>query len=306
MLLVITFICIFMLGYLAQNIGLCMVRGVKEWNNGNHEFLLAILCSGVFAWVAITFSYLLDIPLQFKTYEANIWFVSGGFLFGLGTAFNQGCGVSTLSKLSRGDSKMLATLLGWFCGWMILANWHPQITLTQKSIPESVTYGILIVISMILSIWVYRGDKYRRKLWLSVMGIGTLAGFLFLFEPRWTPSGLLKNLCNAILNDNDWPSIERYLLFFGLLLGMFISAWRRRNFVLQKSNGKDWLLHLLAGTLMGIGASIALGGNDTQLLLALPIFSPAGAMAVLGMLIGIWFGLLLRSFFLLKSKAYLS
>ena len=31
------------------------------------------------------------------------------------------------------------------------------------------------------------------------MGIGTLAGFLFLFEPQWTPSGLLKNLNDAIL-----------------------------------------------------------------------------------------------------------
>ena len=66
MLLVFSLISIGILGYLAQNIGLCMVRGVKEWRNGNREFLFAILLSGVFAWVAIAFSYLLDIPVQFK------------------------------------------------------------------------------------------------------------------------------------------------------------------------------------------------------------------------------------------------
>lgn len=45
---------------------------------------------------------------------------------------------------------------------------------------------------------------------------------------------------------------------------------------------------------MGIGASLALGGNDTQLLLALPTFSPAGGVAIVGMLIGIWGGLFVR------------
>ncbi|MEH6452540.1 MAG: YeeE/YedE thiosulfate transporter family protein, partial [Psychromonas sp.] len=268
---------------------------------GNREFLVAILLSGVFAWVAIVFSYLLEIPLHFRAYEANIWFLAGGFLFGLGTAVNQGCGVSTLNRLSSGESKMVATLVGWFLGWMILTNWHPQIVLIEKPIPETVIYGGLISISVVLSVWVYRGNKIRRKLWLSVMGIGTLAGFLFLFEPQWTPSGLLKNLNDAIFFDSDWPSIERYLLFLGLILGMFISAWRRGKFVLRKSNPKDWLLHLSAGTLMGIGASIALGGNDTQLLLALPTFSPAGLIAVLGMLIGIWLGLLLKKLFYFKN-----
>lgn len=45
---------------------------------------------------------------------------------------------------------------------------------------------------------------------------------------------------------------------------------------------------------MGIGASLALGGNDTQLLLALPTFSPAGGVAIMGMLIGILGGLFVR------------
>ncbi len=45
-------ILIMLLGNLAQTTGLCMVRGVNEWLNGNPIFLLAILLSGVWAWVA--------------------------------------------------------------------------------------------------------------------------------------------------------------------------------------------------------------------------------------------------------------
>ena len=41
---------------------------------------------------------------------------------------------------------------------------------------------------------------------------------------------------------------------------------------------------------MGVGASIAMGGNSVQLLLALPTLSPSGFGAIAGMLLGIWGG----------------
>jgi len=82
---------------------------------------------------------------------------------------------------------------------------------------------------------------------------------------------------------------------------MFIAAWRTNKFLFVPSNFKHWLEHLFAGTLMGIGASIAIGGNDSQLLLALPTFFPAGFGAVAGILLGIWLGLLVREKLLVKS-----
>jgi hypothetical protein len=54
------------------------------------------------------------------------------------------------------------------------------------------------------------------------------------------------------------------------------------------------MTHLLAGTLMGIGASLAMGGNDSQLLLALPTFSLAGILAVAGIVVGLFIGLDIR------------
>jgi len=46
---------------------------------------------------------------------------------------------------------------------------------------------------------------------------------------------------------------------------------------------------------MGLGASLALGGNDSQLLLVLPALSPAGLLSTAGIVFGIWFGLRIKS-----------
>ena len=45
---------------------------------------------------------------------------------------------------------------------------------------------------------------------------------------------------------------------------------------------------------MGVGASLALGGNSVQLLLAIPTLSPAGFVSVAGILLGIWSGIYLQ------------
>ncbi|KGJ90475.1 YeeE/YedE thiosulfate transporter family protein [Thalassotalea sp. ND16A] len=297
LLLVCALILVCTIGYLAQTTGLCMVRGVNEWKNGNPAFLLAILLSGVLAWVAGLFSYLLNIPLTVNTYAASVWFAIGGIIFGLGTSLNNGCGVSTLSKLSRGDLKMIATIIGWLVGWTILSYWQPGIDIIEISLPTNVIYGVLLFTSIVIVIWALKGDKARKKLWFSMLGIGLLAGFLFLYERHWTPSGLLQHLSGAMLNGDThvWPSIERYLLFFALLAGMFIAAWRSKTFDIQLGNLRLWFVHIIAGTLMGIGASLAMGGNDSQLLIALPTLSPAGVVAVVGMIVGIRLGLSIKS-----------
>lgn len=291
----VTLLLVCIIGYLAQFIGLCMVRGVNELKNGKPEFLIAILFSGVLSWVAMIFTSFADIPTNFKTFEINIWFALGGLLFGFGTVFNQGCGVSTLGKLCRGDSKMLFTIIGWLIGWTILANWNPSISHNKFVISPDITIGVLLTLSIALMIWTFLGDKERRRLWLSMMAIGLIGGFVFLFDPKWPPSGLLQKISNAIANPENslWPVNDSYLLFVALLLGMFSAALYTKKIKVIKSNWKEWSLHIMAGTFMGIGGSLALGGNDTQLLLALPGFSPAGIIAVLGMLIGIYLGLLI-------------
>lgn len=299
MLFIAVFLCVCILGYLAQTTGLCMVRGVREFRSGNREYLLAVLFSGTLAWVAGVFSYATDFPLQYTTYTLSMWFVFGGFIFGIGSSLNGACGVFTLGKLIRGDFRMVFTVVGWLIGWSILAYWSPDKALVKMdSLPGDINILLLFLESLVIISWVIFGDIKRKKLWFGMMGIGLLAGFVYLYQPKWPPSALLHQLSQALTNNNvdALPSIEQYILFVALLLGLFVAAWHKNKFQRVRPTIKSVFVHIFAGTLMGVGASLALGANSVHLLVGLPTFSPAGFGAVVGVLVGIWSGFYIKKY----------
>lgn len=292
MFFIVSMILMASLGYLAQTSGLCMVRGVNEAAKGKPMFLFAILLSGTFAWLAMLIVYFSSGESVFISYQASWFSVFGGFLFGLGAAVNSGCGVSTISRLARGQLVMLATVLGWLIGWVLFATLITKIEISQYPLPNNVHYIGLLGLSVVLMVAMFRFDSENKKLWCSMLGIGVMASVVFVYEPHWTPSGLLKDISLSVWygNDNQWPSIERFLLMLSLIGGMLWAAVWTKSFSLTLLNGKQFIKHLLAGVLMGIGAVLASGGNDTQLLLALPAFSPAGAISVGFIILGIYLG----------------
>ena len=80
------------------------------------------------------------------------------------------------------------------------------------------------------------------------------------------------------------------MLMAALVGGMILAALWTHSFKLEVSDWRSYSRHLFAGILMGIGAAIASGGNDSQLLLALPALSPAAGVTVASMLVGIYIG----------------
>ena len=280
------------LGYLAQTTGLCMVRGVNEAVNGRPLFLLAVVFSGSFTWVAALIAPVMEIPVPFISYEVTFLALAGGILFGFGAAFNNGCGVSTVSKLARGQSVMLATIAGWLAGWVLLTVFMPTQQVARFHISPEWHYSILGLVSVVILIFITRLRASDRRLWFSMLAVGLMASIVFLYEPRWTPSSLLKDLSLAFWDYDQslWPSLERFMLMAALVGGMVLAALCTHSFKLEVSGWRSYSKHLFAGILMGLGAAIASGGNDSQLLLALPALSPAAGVTVASMLVGIYIG----------------
>jgi hypothetical protein len=278
------------LGYLAQSIGLCLVRGVDEATKGKPAFLIAILCSGSFTWLVAMLAGYFDLSPVFISFELSFYAVLGGMLFGIGATFNNGCGVSTISKLARGNLVMLVTVLGWFIGWYILTLFMPDIQIIHYDLPIFWQYGFLIFSSVIILFFMLFTSKCNKRLWLSMLAIGFMASIVFLIEPKWTPSALLKDLSYALINHKgqNWPSLMRFVLILSLITGMLIAAIKTKTFKFKLTNVKHSIKHLFSGICMGVGAAIAGGGNDSQLLLALPSLSPAGFATVFFMLLGIY------------------
>ena len=293
MLFILALLCIFLLGYLAQTTGLCMVRGVKEATNGSPMFIVAIVFSGSLAWVSMALGSVVEGRLLSTAFWPSLFSLFGGFLFGIGAAINSGCGVSTVSRLARGEVVMLATIFGWFVAWLVFAPVLPtELKGSRLVLSDFSRYIFLGSISLTIVVSCYFMNSVNRKLWFSMLGIGLMAGFVFLYEPHWTPSGLLKSMGTSIWHGKteDWPSSERFILMTSLLVGMISAALFTGSFSLRFSPIRRFGKHLIAGVLMGFGAVMAGGGNDTQLLVAMPVLSLAGVFSVLSIIVGIYTG----------------
>ncbi|AXS83644.1 MULTISPECIES: YeeE/YedE thiosulfate transporter family protein [Marinobacter] len=278
------------IGYTAQVTGLCMVRGVNDWIRGRRLRLTAILMAGF--WIYL-FTPLIEYhDHSFLAVYPFHWSIPlGGFVFGVGAAINGACSISTATRLSSGDLRMLLTMLGWLAGWvlLIIADLKPDLRSTPYQL------GLLpwfAVASLVLaSILVYRKFRHRWRMWGGIMLVGVFAGALFLYEPAWSPSDFVRDAgLNLIVGTSPPPSFSRALILVSMLLGMTAGAWRFRRFRWVVPASGETGKHLGSGLLMGAGSALALGGNDFQLLLALPALSLASLSALAGMLAGIWLG----------------
>ncbi|WP_394151518.1 YeeE/YedE thiosulfate transporter family protein [Vibrio maritimus] len=297
LLLSIVFIAI--LGCLAQTTGLCMVRGVKEMLAGKPLFLVSILFSGTFVWGALlvssAFSYPINMPSYYPTYITAL----GGLIFGLGAAFNSGCGVSTISRLARGQLVMLATILGWLVSWFAFSNLFSGSTGESYEVTTFQQLVFLSLVSIPLIAIALRSEQATKKLWFSMLTIGFMGGLVFIYEPHWTPSGLFKSMGLSLWDaDNaQWPRIERFMLFAALVLAMIVTALLTKSFQLEMIRLVSLFKHFAAGLFMGVGAVLAGGGNDTQLLVALPALSLAGFVAIGFIVLGIVVGVKVQKWF---------
>jgi hypothetical protein len=68
-----------------------------------------------------------------------------------------------------------------------------------------------------------------------------------------------------------------------LIVGMSSYTLHRRTFRYERFEWRAAATHLLAGVLMGIGASMMLGGNDSQILLVFPTLTWVGAASLVVM-----------------------
>lgn len=278
------------IGYTAQVTGLCMVRGVSDWIRGRRLRLTAILMAGF--WIYL-FTPLLDYhEYSFLAVYPFHWSIPlGGFVFGVGAAINGACSISTATRLSSGDLRMVLTMLGWLAGWvlLIIADMEPDLRRTTYQLGLLPWFAVgALVLASILVYWKFH-DRWR--MWNGIMLVGIFAGALFLYEPAWSPSDFVRDGgLNLMTGTSSPPSLSRALILVAMLLGMTVGAWRFGRFRWVLPGGGEIGKHVGSGLLMGIGSALALGGNDFQLLLALPALSPASLSALAGMLAGIWLG----------------
>lgn len=290
---IIGLVCVTLVGLLAHRVGICMVNAVRLTLSGQPSLLAAILMSGL--WVG-AYSVLANHNgwnQPFMRFDFHPIFAVGGFVFGIGASINQACSVSTLNQFARGNLSMLFAMAGWFVGWYIWDQFRTTFSITfdyrQLPLLNQQFVNILFALSVLLTLLIILIFPKERERWLSVSAIGLLVSALFFIEPIWAPSRLVQDLGLSVVEGKTVPSFYRIELAVMMLIGMWISVMIYRDKRFRWPTIPKVIRHSFGGIMMGIGGAIALGGNDSQILMGMPSLSFGAMTAIAFMLLGIAF-----------------
>lgn len=283
----------FLIGWVSQRMGMCLVNAMGLLLKRRPTLFVSLVSCGLFGLLLAPFYALSGVSQPLFIPEVGyLSLVGGGLLFGLASVLNDGCSVGTLTKLASGNLNKAFTILGWVLGIVL---WHHLNMLTehralQMPMITSRHYWLVIGIVLLILLFLIRihGDKH---LVLSSLLLGALTSALYTFEPLWTPSVFFYDLSQRFWSPGDTPlTTQRVTVFAMLMLGMLCYTLHRRTFNYQRFAAMTAGRHWLAGVLMGTGASMMLGGNDSQILLVFPTLTWVGAVPLVSIVLGILVG----------------
>ncbi|OGA98477.1 MAG: hypothetical protein A3E25_16945, partial [Burkholderiales bacterium RIFCSPHIGHO2_12_FULL_69_20] len=315
---VLALLCAALIGFAAHRGSLCNVRAVAEIMTGGSAHMLSSLVQAAL-WVTLLTglgAQLMGLsPHVILAPQPAAWALLGGILFGMGAALNGGCSLSTLHRLADGDAGMLASLAGFVLGvlgFATMAGLRPPIFLAPvasvwERLPSAAPWllaGLLVWALTRLRLFIRLARQpprqqtgARMSRWLlapsyhlsvaaAVMGLS--GGVLYATQGAWSYTSHLRATVLHATAGHLAPSAWHGALLLALIAGMGASALQRRSIRWRRpASVGAWLRHAAGGALMGAGAAMVPGGNDTLLLNNLPTLTLQAIAAYAAMLTGI-------------------
>ena len=313
--LLLAFLLVLGMGFAAHRASLCTVKAVAEVMTSGQAWMLASFVKAVLWTLLLSGTLIVMLSITPQPVLGRLpWLaaLAGGFAFGVGAAINGGCSFSTLQRLADGELDMALTLLGMALGFVgmvylisgidktslqpIVPDWHWQ------NSSAAVLLGALWLWALweLSRLWRTRNpagglfhhllaSKYRLSSGAALLGIG--GGTLYALHGAWTYTNFLRAESASWLGAGPTPAVGQTLLLVALITGMLLSSWHRGTLAIRPPNPRKAGPHLLGGFLMGVGGTLAPGGNDTLLLAAIPTFSLQAVTVYGALLAGVAFTL---------------
>lgn len=256
----------------------------------------------------------------------SISLLIGAFVFGLAMQIADGCGSGTLYKAGLGVPLNMGILplfaLGSFLGsahldaWLRLGQWQPLGLVDKLGVGPALglTWLLLGAVALAVRAWVGRGQSWLESRWLwGALALALLAALNLViagqpwgvvygfglwaakaahavgwFDPAanmfWGQPGNFQRLSQSLLLD------VTSITDIGILGGaLWISA--RTPASAKPLTGKQWMVGLVAGFLLGYSSRLAFGCNIGAMLSGISTGSLHGwiwmPMAFAGTLIGV-------------------
>lgn len=228
----------------------------------------------------------------------SVSLVIGAFIFGAAMQIADGCGSGTLYKAGLGNGFSLAVLPGFIAGSFLgaahLDRWLALGSLPPVSLPEHLGVGVALLVQLTvlgaLGAWLW--SKRRRtdtrwqgnaiyvgavllavfavlnlviagQPWGIVYGLGlwgakiaTWLGVDLATNAYWGGEAQRVHIQSSLLT--DVTSVTN----LGLLIGALIAAnFRGRARPVTQASGKQWLVAVVTGLVLGYSARLAFGCN---------------------------------------------
>jgi len=285
----------FALGAVLARVSLCAVAGVQRAMlardySGLQRLVLAASGAGLVLLLFAGFAPGTVLLPAAGTVRAGVFV--GGALLGLGALVNGGCYLGSVLYLGSGNVNFLLTLAGIGAGARAaeaLALLPPGGAGGAHIAMGYAWFGGALVFALLTLVLLWRGRPAARALALLA---GALAGLVYARHPGWSYGTVLDTLAHGRYSRRDWSAnLSALLLFAGALVG----AWLAGSFRLQRPQWRRALRCAAGGLIMGCGAALVPGGNDSLLLWAIPGLSICGALAYFVMLATIAAGFALQA-----------
>jgi hypothetical protein len=200
--------------------------------------------------------------------------VAGGVLLGLGAAINQGCFLGSVARLGRGDVVYGFTLVGiglaMAFATQLLATLPEQGPVAENASALRLAHELLWPAAFFLPLaafGLWRWLKRRRQPVLALIVVGVAGGTVYACNPNWSYSSGLYRLATSGLQPGTLNTDAGAI---AVLAGVVVSALIGRSFTLSKPKVAGAASRLVGGFIMGSGALLVPGGNDTLMLWAIP------------------------------------
>ena len=265
----------FVLGFALNHGSICTVIATRELVSEKRpaRFIALVECA---VWAALVYAILKTSPTMQQGWSPLGYLVPAAILFGLGTYMNGACVFGAVGHFGNGDIDFGFAFLGIFAVVYLesLFDLVPDQPPISASLPVGqalLALALLAVLALRLGVSL-RSESNFMRLTLSMGAIGITFTILAVFAPGFSITASVGSIVSIPVAG----AVISVCMFGGSLVS---ARFMKRRFTLKWPTIKTIVRRTLAGILMGLGALLIPGGNDTLLMIGFPMGAWQAALA---------------------------
>lgn len=285
------------MGFAAQRGGTCTVAAIEELV-AERRFGRVVALVEASLWVGgglVLLNAAGLLPAMPVGYAAGPATVLGGVLLGIGAIMNGSCAFGSIARLGSGNWAYLATPVGFFIGSLAIMYLPAPAILSDGSVVLAARAWLAVVCMLLFAALLFaHGRAIRQKgvaplahIWsphtaTTIIGITSLVASVTVGP--WSFTDTLAGLARG----TSFDLVPRLLLFVALLAGALLGGWTAGRLRRVAPTAASVSRCLAGGAMMGLGGALIPGGNDSLILIGMPLLLPYAWLAFVSMCVAIY------------------